>query len=235
MTLSPLPCIHWELNTVNHSELNFDYRSIYTRHVSGRWLDPPEVFVDHDVNRRFHYWKDVVNHLAPARHKEQTGMNRQELETVLDSGWIHPEELMNMEYLGYIVTEKDYGVRVAAEALDHITQVEKWVSEEKYTSLYNTFYRTWMVSRGRRAMAKAYYGYRIYARGERFRSPALARVINEGIEEVEEVAYWIELNEGVFPEGQWRLQKDASTIRYYIRKMTEEGWKEYGGTVFKRN
>ena len=223
------------LNTANHSELNFDYRSIYTRHVSGRWIDPPEIFVGHDVDKQFHYWKDVVNHLAPARHKAPTNMNQLEIKQVLDSGWIQPVELMNMEYLEDIILEKDYSVRQAREALDRVEKAEKWVLPAKYAPLYDTFYRTWVVCRGRRGMAKAYYGYRIYARGEEFQSPELHRLIEEGMREAEEVATWIEDRHGTFPEGQWRLEKDASSIRYYINKMTLEGWEAYGGVKFDRD
>ena len=53
-------------NTANHSKLDYDpYASSYARHVSGKWIDPPVVFVRHDVDREFHYWTDVIDRLAP--------------------------------------------------------------------------------------------------------------------------------------------------------------------------
>ena len=53
-------------NTANHSQLNYDpYGWSYTRHVSGKWFDPAVVQIEHGVDRDFHYWKDVIAHLAP--------------------------------------------------------------------------------------------------------------------------------------------------------------------------
>ena len=57
-------------NAAKHSSMDYDpYSSSYDRHVSGRWLEPPVVFVEHGINKEFHYWKDIVNHIAPARFK----------------------------------------------------------------------------------------------------------------------------------------------------------------------
>ena len=59
-------------NVANHSRLNYDpYASSYARHVSGKWLDPPVVRIGHGVNREFHYWKDVIEHIAPPWAKRQ--------------------------------------------------------------------------------------------------------------------------------------------------------------------
>ena len=57
-------------NAAKHSSMDYDpYSSSYDRHVSGRWLEPPVVFVEHGINKEFHYWKDIINHIAPARFK----------------------------------------------------------------------------------------------------------------------------------------------------------------------
>ena len=57
-------------NLTDHSSLNYENNKWgYSRHVSGRWIDPPVVRVEHDVNRTFHYWKDIVNHIAPVQFK----------------------------------------------------------------------------------------------------------------------------------------------------------------------
>lgn len=45
-------------NLTDHSSLNYENNKWgYSRHVSGRWIDPPMVLVKHDINKTFHYWK----------------------------------------------------------------------------------------------------------------------------------------------------------------------------------
>lgn len=81
--------------TANHSNLNFDpYSSSYLIHVSGRWIHPPVVFVGHDVNRRFHYWKDIIQHIAPARYKIPSAGLDKYAPDVIKNKWVTPRECM---------------------------------------------------------------------------------------------------------------------------------------------
>ncbi|MFS4416666.1 hypothetical protein [Maribacter sp. 2307ULW6-5] len=220
------------LNSNNHSGLDFDYRSIYTRHVSGRWTDSPMVKVENGVNKEFHYWKHIVNHLAPAHHKKAEGYNLKEIPKVLEVNWIQPKELMNQKYLEYVITEKDYGVDLAMQALGHIKAVENKVETKSYQVLYDTFYRTLIAAKLRRAVAKAYYGYRIYARGEEHRTEKLHAIIEEGLAETRQMIAEIKTMKEV-PSGQWKWHRDAEVAEAYIEKITKKGWEQYGNVVFQ--
>lgn len=222
------------LNTVNHSRLDFDNQSAYARHVSGRWLEDKTFELGHDVNQEFHYWKDVVNHLAPVAAKTGQQM-RNECAHVLENGWVVPEESISLAYVQHVANEKDYGVSLTEEML-------KLVKDAKITNEYVlahqdlllTMERTLLTAKIRRATAKAYYGYRLYARGEEFRSPELEEIIQQGLEEIEEVAPLIENYEKDIPEnGQWPWKRDALTAKGYHERITQIGWNESGGLVFK--
>jgi hypothetical protein len=56
------------LQCSRHSRFNLNYESIYSRHVSGKWLENPVAVVEHDVNKTFHYWKDLIETMAPAHY-----------------------------------------------------------------------------------------------------------------------------------------------------------------------
>jgi hypothetical protein len=155
-------------NTANHSSLDFDpYPSSYARHVSGKWIDPPVVYVKHDVNREFHYWKDITQHIAPARFKTTGGQLEEEAMHVLENNWVTHEEQMDEEFLEYMLTEKKYGVRMATEALENVEKAKSYMDAGKYNVVYHTFYRTLVTARLYEAVTKAYFGYRIYARANR--------------------------------------------------------------------
>src|SRR5688500_10577230 len=110
-------------NTANHSALDYDpYRSHYVLHVSGKWLDPPVAKLGHGVDRELHYWRDVIDHIAPPFIKSpQNRAQWNEVPDVIKNGWIHEGERMDEEYLRYIVAEKDHGVALAEASLAHIT------------------------------------------------------------------------------------------------------------------
>ena len=171
------------LNTTNHSKLDFDYRSIYTRHVSGRWMDNPEITVNHGVNKTFHYWKDIVNHLAPANRKIAEGNNLKELPEVFENNWIQAEELMDTTYLNYVIAEKEYGIEMANKAIDAVNAAKPFIHDaQKFNILYHTFNRTLLSTRLRKAYAQVYYGRRIWKRGQDFQNDRLQNIISEGVD-----------------------------------------------------
>lgn len=51
--------------------------------MSGRWIDPPMVLVKHDINKTFHYWKDIINHIVPVHFKSLSSPLAVEVKTVL--------------------------------------------------------------------------------------------------------------------------------------------------------
>ncbi len=169
-------------NSTNHSKLNHDpYPSSYGRHVSGEWMDPPVTYVQRGVNREFHYWKDIVNTLAPNWAKAG-GTQLEEVPWVLEEGWLDQQENMNEEYLQFILTEKEYGVALAMENLKHLEAARPYLSNEDYEDLYHHFNHTLLTIRLHREAAAAYWGFRIYARGSEFRSDYLVSTLD---------AHWI--------------------------------------------
>jgi hypothetical protein len=97
---------------------------------------------------------------------------------------------MNIEYLRNIVTEKDYAVRVAQSALEDVLRAKPHIrNAEQYSRLIETMRRTEMASRLFRASAKAYFANRVYARGGEFRTPEVVYMLQDGLGEIDAVAY----------------------------------------------
>lgn len=229
-------------NTANHSRLDYDpYASSYSRHVSGKWIDPPVVFVRHGVNREFHYWKDVVNHLAPPwakspRNRKLAG----DIPEVLAQGWVRPEESMNERYLTYVLTEKNYGVRLTEQSLREIEKARPHLSADGYRDLHHHFARTLLTARLHRAVSAAYFGFRIYARGAKFRTPELMNTVREGLREMKGVARAMKDYPVKPAAGQWKWTEDADAALSYFDVITNKGWAKethgfknpYGGLTF---
>jgi hypothetical protein len=221
-------------NVANHSKMDYDpYKSSYGRHVSGKWLDPPVVFIKHDVNREFNYWTDVIEHIAPARLKlPEAGLNT-EAPVVVKNNWVTPVEMMDEQYLKYIIAEKHYGVRQAEEALDLIVKAKRSMKETDYKQLYELFTRTLITAKIYEATATSYYGYRVWARGGSFQNDWLKKTITKSLADMLIIADEIDNYKEHVPRGQWNWRGDAETARKYHKLITETGWKEYGNVRFK--
>jgi hypothetical protein len=212
-------------NTANHSALNYDpYSSSYARHVSGKWFDPPIVFIKHNVNREFHYWKDIINHIAP-RWAKAGGAQLGEIPWVIEKSWLKPEETMNEEYLGYILTEKDYGVQLAKESLSYIDKAKPFLLKENYQELHHYFQRTLLTAKLHRAVSAAYFGFRVYARGPEFRSQKLNNIIAEGLKNIKVISETINNYPEPGPnDGQWKWQEDTEMAMQYYEWITKGKW-----------
>jgi hypothetical protein len=208
-------------STANHSRLNYDtYHSSYARHVSGKWISPPIVYVGHDVNREFHYWKDVVEHLAPAALKQADGPIRTEAPWALDSAWVSGQESMNEAYLHYVITEKHFGVKQAEKALDWIRQAEGVLTVADYNTLYDLFERTWLTARLHEATAASYWGFRIYCRGHEFQTPWLNEVIGNGLDSMAMLVDELRAYDKKYPIGQWDWKSDTLMVNQYRKQIT---------------
>lgn len=213
-------------NTANHSRLNYDpYPSSYARHVSGSWLDPPVTYVPRGVNKEFHYWKDIINTIGPNWAKKG-GAQLEERPRVTEEGWLDEEERMNEEYLRYILTEKERGIALAEENLEHLEVARSHLSEEDYGWLRHHFSHTLLSIRLHREMAAAYWGFRIYVRGEEYRSDYVVQTLEQALEDMLSIAEEIENYPVKPPAGQWNWNEDAEMARTYHRWITGEGWPE---------
>lgn len=210
------------LNTTNHSKLDFDYRSIYTRHVSGRWMNEPVVYIGHGVNRNFNYWTDIVNHLAPAKHKHNEGSNTKEIAEVFINNWLQPEEMMDSVYLQYILTEKEHGVDLANEAMRIIKKSKPYcIHPRNFNKLYHIFNRTLMSAKLRKAYAQVYYAQRIWNRGTEFQTVYIQDLIFSGLDEMNEVTDQIKNYRRAGAVGQYDWKKDtlyAMKLEWEVQK-----------------
>lgn len=219
-------------NAAKHSSMDYDpYSSSYDRHVSGRWLEPPVVFVEHGINKEFHYWKDIINHIAPARFKTKDSRLGLEARYVIEQNWVTPVELMDSLYLSYIITEKRYGVSLANEALADIERAKDLLNPSDYDDLYRLFKRTALTAQLYEAVSTAYFGFRIYAKGKSYRYENLEEQIRSALNRIDLVTDEMKGMQGGYPLGQWDWLKDAETALSYKNKILT-GWKEYNNVKF---
>lgn len=212
-------------NMSNHSQLNYDpYPSSYSRHVSGRWMQEPVVNVKHDVNRQFHYWKDVVNHLAPPPFKEQGTLLDREADFAIDNGWVEPVENMNPEYLRYVITEKEFSYEAAEQALNEWKALKSTLSSDQFEQGYHILSRTMMTSKLYLAVVKSYFGYRTYLKHS---DPEVKEIVQSGLSEIEMVTAEMEDYPFPGPTGQWSWLDDIEMARTYYQKITQGNWAAY--------
>ncbi|NKE59015.1 hypothetical protein FXN61_20255 [Lentzea sp. PSKA42] len=216
-------------NSANHSRLDYDpYCSSYHRSVSGKWIDPPVTHVRHGVNKSFHYWIDVANHLAPP-HCKTDGVLRREAGYVLDRGWVTLGNLMTQVYLDHLNVEKNHGVKLAEASLRDIEHVRKLLRPNDYTQLKAYFERTVLTARLHRAVAKAYFGYRIYVQQP---ATSLAQSIWDGLDEAQSVAAQVRAYPAP-PTGEWNWVIDAAQADLYGKRISE-GWDRYSNIKVPR-
>ncbi|SCD21302.1 hypothetical protein PSM36_2501 [Proteiniphilum saccharofermentans] len=211
-------------STANHSSLNYDpYPSHWARHVSGKWLDPPVVYVEHEVDRGFHYWRDIINILAPDWAKAG-GTQLYEIPWVIDNEWLTRGEKMNEEFLSYVMTEKEYGVSLAEASLFEITKAKPYLSEDQYTELFDYFNRTLITARLHKAVSTLYFGYRIYAKGLSYQNPKLIEIIGNALDDCKEISGIIKNYNRKVPIGQWNWKEDANMALQYCDWIENGTW-----------
>ena len=212
-------------NVGSHSRMVFDSDpASFTLHVSGKWIDPPIEYVRHDVNREFHYWRDVINHIATPSFKSPDHHNWDEVNWVLTNGWVNAGEQMNEEYLRYIITEKNFGVRLAEHSVQHIENAKPVLKPADYQQLHDYFEHTLLAARIRRATASAFYAFRVWCRGDAFRTPYVVSTLEGGLKEIKEVGALMRNYPNKPPVGQWNWLQDADTADKYFIWIVRDGW-----------
>ena len=217
------------LNTERHSTLNFDYRSIYTRHVSGRWLDDPVIIIESGLNKKYHYWKDVVNHLSPSRHKTGDGfyklrssptdsisykkLNELEISEVIDNKWLEPCEMMNEEYLNDIIIEKKFSIAKAEELLNLVSTLKTSLTKKQYETFKGIFERTLLATKLRASIAVVYYGSRI-----ELKSRDLKMIIDDNRSKARAIISEIENYNHIYPIGEYNWKLDGEIAKKYLLK-----------------
>lgn len=211
-------------NAANHSGLDYEpYLSNYIRHISGKWMEPPVVWVGHGVDRDFHYWKDIVNRIAPvwAKHGHD---QRHEIPWVYERGWIDMHENIDAGYLQYIITEKNFGVHAAETAHAAVDAGRSVLDPAQYEELHHYFSRTLLTARLYRAAATVYFGVRLYGRGTRFQTVDLVSTLRTALRELRETAMAIRDYPVKPAVGEWNWVGDAETALRYYAYAAESGW-----------
>jgi hypothetical protein len=212
-------------NVGSHSKMVFDSDpASFALHVSGKWIQPPIEYVGHDVNREFHYWRDVINHICTPSFKSPSHRNWDEVYWVLTNGWVNAGEAMDEQYLRYIVTEKSYGVKLAEDSVQHIENAKAVLKPEDYEQLHHYFEHTLLAARIRHATASAHYAFRVWCRGGDYRTPYVTQTVRDGLNEINEVAKLIHNYPVKPPIGQWNWEKDADTAEQYYNWIVRDGW-----------
>ncbi len=217
----------------NHSKLDFDHWQSYSMHISGNWMEEPFVTVEHGVDKTFHYWKDIINHLAVPEYKPKPDgkfkwNHKYPFGNHLKPEWFDYKEMMNMEYLNDIITEKEYGIKLCNRVLQKIKEAESLISDsKKYLDLYHTFNRTRISGEVYLATLKALLGYRIYKRGVAYRSLKLTGLIREGLRDILRLADEIDNYPEKGPIGQQDWSKDADRARAYYKTVTRKLGKDF--------
>ncbi len=235
--LSTLYTLGLPLNS--HSRLDIENGSAYQRHVSGKWLDNKNIHLGRGNDTTLHYWKDIVNHLAPAWYKgEESGQLAVESRWVLDSNWLEPTEKMNEAYLKLVLNEKEYGARKAREALNLVKDAEDCTENRVlYDTTRHIFSRTSITADLYLAMAKAYFGYRVFARGEEYRTDFIHRAMKEGLDELPVIIDAILTYPHKGPVGQYHWVEDAyRAMHFYIQldRIINSGDYGYTPSTFER-
>lgn len=206
----------------DHSKMDYDrFPGPYLRLVPGRWLDPPTSHVRHGVNRDLDFWRDVVGHLAPPAMKDGTFPSPYHL-TAAESRGMDLAEAMDEEYLRYIVTEKEYGVRLANESLRHIIAAAPVMTPAAQEQLRPYFERSVLTARLQRAASSAYFGFRVWRRGSAFRTPYVIATVRAGLGEIQEVSPLLRAYPVKPPSSQYVWVDDADQADRYFAAITRE-------------
>jgi hypothetical protein len=221
-----------------HSALDFEYQENYSRHCSGNWLENPEVTVGHNVNKTFNYWTDVIEHLSPARYKSKRyttakypngrpSILYREAPWIIDDGLVTPAEQMNMEYLRYIVQEKQFGLEKANWAVAKIKSAEPlFRSAADYQQLLSLYERTALTAELYLYASEAYFGFRCHINnGE---NEKLNAIIKNGLEGIQTTCAKMEAYPDKGPRGQFSWIKDVESANAMSEKIVN-GWDEYDG------
>lgn len=205
------------LSTSHHSNFTLEAPSTYSRHVSGRWTSSEYFRPGHGVDRELHWWKDIVNKLAPVSCK--TGLDPKraaEIAYAFENGWLSGEEEMDGQYLDYVIRWVKDCRKNTMKGFRKLKRGEKVLSECGYNQLYDLFERSLMCLDLRGDAAVCYWGSRIWSRGEGYRTGSLRRKVDRAAARLEKTLESYENYDKVFPKGTWDWCADTLKAREYL-------------------
>ncbi|MCG6186474.1 hypothetical protein [Maribellus maritimus] len=208
------------INTSEQSEINFSYQPSFIHKITLGESEDARIEIGHGVNQSFHYWSDIVNHLAPAEYKNPENGILSSLQEVEAGNWLQPEERIDTTYLNYILTEKKYAINQAFEAISKVNMAKPYCKNSRtFNRIYHTFNRTLLTAKLRKAYAQVYYANRIWNRGEEFQNEKLASLIKDGVTEIQITSEDIKRYRRKGPTGQYNWAEDAETAMNLVQKI----------------
>jgi hypothetical protein len=172
------------LATSDSSKLDFENLKTFTSLLPGSWTNKTFQLPGIKPSIEFEDWAQIVNHLAPLHIKNQFD-SIPELSWLIADSMILANELMDTTWYGYIMAEKEYGERLAREALFEVKAAKPYLYYPVlYNELYHLFNRTLISARIRKSYAQVYYGQRIWNRGVEYQNDSLLNVIGQGVEDL---------------------------------------------------
>jgi hypothetical protein len=129
---------------------------------------------------------------------------------------------MGEEFLRYVVAEKDYGVALAEKSLARITKAKPDLQGADYEQLHRLFERTLLTAQLHRAVAGAYFGFRVWSRGGAHRTDYVTTTTRDGLKQIRALAPVIR-DYPTPPRGQWNWTRDADNAERYYKQITQ-GW-----------
>ncbi len=208
------------VNTTDHSQTNFSYKPSFVHKTTIDEPEDSEIEIGHGVNKTFLYWSEIINHLAPSDIKTTENGDMDLLPRGAYNNWLHPGELMDSTWLDYIITEKEYAVNLASEAISKINMAKPYCNDHNsFNCIYHTFNRTLLTAKLRKAYAQVYYANRVWNRGEEFQNDKLLSMIKEGISEIQYTSEDIKRYRRKGPAGQYSWEEDADIALKLIQEI----------------
>ncbi len=99
------------------------------------------------------------------------------------------------------------------------------LTDAQYQDLHHYFVRTLLTASLHEAVSTAYFGFRVYARGEQSRTPALLTSVRAALNDIPKLARAIrEYPVKPATGGQWNWVDDADEAMRYYDWITKTGW-----------
>ena len=204
------------LSTTHHSKLDFEDQSTYARHVPARWTQGKTVRLGHGVNKRFHWWKDLVNILAPPALKSPDGRQAHEIDEAFSKGWLDQDENITPKYVRYIDRWTERCIKDARKGQRHLRKARRALDKSEYRELSDLYERSLMCLRLRRSAAICYWGGRAWQRdGGRYRSRGLRRRINRACNQLDKSLEAYRRYDKPYPSAAWDWKSDAEAAAHY--------------------
>ena len=149
---------------------------------------------------------------------------------IIDNGLVTPYEKMNMEYLGYIIKEKKFGLEKANWAVDKIKSAKLlFTSESDYNELLSLYERTALTAELYYYASSAYFGYRCYINEEN--NKTLNSIIKEGLDGIKSTCRIMKDYPKKGPHGQFNWIKDTDRANRLYNNIVN-GWGVYDSKEF---